>query len=111
MASPGALTIYLFVGDFESKGDKLSPAAECRIRTLGPWNQISSNLYANWQTDWAMEDQAMKNWTYQPYDQQALSPFDHTADMASPQGRAICMFVGVNFDELATGMWLGRKFR
>ena len=44
---------------FESKGDKLSSSAECRIRTQkGLWNRISSKLNARWQTDWAIEDQA-----------------------------------------------------
>ena len=43
---------------FESKGDKLSPSAECRIRTQGLRHQIASRLYARWQTDWAVEDQA-----------------------------------------------------
>ena len=30
--------------DFESKGDKLSSSAECRIQTQGLWNWISSRL-------------------------------------------------------------------
>ena len=51
---------------FESKGDKLSSSAECRIRThQGPWNPIFSRLNACWQNDWAIEDQA-KTWTRQP---------------------------------------------
>ena len=51
---------------FESKGDKLS-SAECRIRThRGLRHQIASRLNAHWQTDWAIEDLAKKNWTWQP---------------------------------------------
>ena len=45
---------------FESKGDKLSSSAECRIRThQGLRHQIASSLNARWQTDWAIEDQAI----------------------------------------------------
>ena len=52
---------------FESKGDKLSSSAESRIRTLqGLRHQIASWLNAHWQTDWAIEDQAIKTWTRQP---------------------------------------------
>ena len=63
---------------FESKGDKLSSSAECRIRTQkGLWNRISSRLNARWQTDWAIEDQAKNfNSTACPYDQRAFSPLD-----------------------------------
>ena len=45
---------------FKSKGDKLSSSAECRIRTQGLWNRISSRLNARWQTDWATENQVKK---------------------------------------------------
>ena len=45
---------------FESKGDKLSTSAECRIRSQGLWNRISSRLNARWQTDWATENQTKK---------------------------------------------------
>ena len=45
---------------FESKGDKLSSSAECRIRTQGLRHLIASRLNAHWQTDWAIEDQAKK---------------------------------------------------
>ena len=66
---------------FESKGDKLSSFAECRIRThQGLRHQIASRLNARWQTDWAIEDQAQYlNSTARPYDQQAFSPLDPTA--------------------------------
>ena len=51
---------------FESKGDKLSSSAECRIRTQGFRHLFASRLNACWQTDWAIEDQAKKTWTRQP---------------------------------------------
>ena len=45
----------------ESKGDKLSSSAESRIPThQGLRHQIASRLNAYWQTDWAIEDQAIK---------------------------------------------------
>ena len=50
---------------FESKGNKLSSSAECRIRTQGLRHLFASRLKACWQTDWATEDQA-KTWTRQP---------------------------------------------
>ena len=54
------INTYMFVVvNFESKGDKLSSSAECRIRThQGLRHQIVSRLNARWQTDWAIEDQA-----------------------------------------------------
>ena len=51
---------------FESKGDKLSSSAEGRIRTQGLRYLFTSRLNACWQTDWAIEHQAKKNWTQQP---------------------------------------------
>ena len=42
----------------ESKGDKLSSSAECRIRTQGLRHLFANRLNACWQTDWAIEDQA-----------------------------------------------------
>ena len=46
---------------FKSKGDKLSSSAESRIRThQGLRHQIASRLNDHWQTDWAIEDQAVK---------------------------------------------------
>ena len=50
---------------FESKGDKLSSSAECRIRTQGFRHLFTSRFNACWQTGWAIEDQA-KTWTRQP---------------------------------------------
>ena len=66
---------------FESKGDKLSSSAECRIRAhQGLRHQIASRLNAHWHTDWAIEDQAKNlNSTARPYDQRAFSPLDPTA--------------------------------
>ena len=54
---------------FESKGDKLSSSAECRIRTQGVRHLFVSRLNACWQTDWAIKDEAEKlNSTARPYD-------------------------------------------
>ena len=87
---------------FESKGDKLSSSAECRIRTQGLRQLFVSRLNACWQTDWAIEDQAKNlNSTARPYDQQAFSPLDLTASWLSHLALAIYMFVVVNFDALA----------
>ena len=73
---------------FESKGDKLSSSAECRIRThQGLRHQIASRLNARRQTDWAIEDQAKNlNSTARPYDQRAFSPLDPTAVLAFAPG-------------------------
>ena len=83
---------------FESKIDKLSSSAECQgLRYL-----FTSRLNACWQTDWAIEDQAKNlNSTARPYDQQAFSPLDLTANWLSHLALAIYMFVVVNFDALA----------
>ena len=79
---------------FESKGDKLSSSAECRIRTQGLRHLFASRLNACWQTDWAIEDQAKNlNSTARPYDQQAFSPYIHTYIQ-------ICLY---KFDALAQG--------
>ena len=88
---------------FESKGDKLSSSAECRIRThQGLRHQIASGLNARWQTDWPIEDQAKNlNSTARPYDQRTFSPLDPTAVWHSHLALAIYMFVVVNFDALA----------
>ena len=52
---------------FESKRDKLSSSAEGRIRShQGIRHQIASRLNARWQTDWAIEDQAIKLELYSP---------------------------------------------
>ena len=87
---------------FESKGDKLSSSAECRIRIQGLRHLFASRLNACWQTDWALEDQAKNlNSTAPPYDQQAFSPLDLTASWLSHLALAIYIFVVVNFDALA----------
>ena len=49
---------------FESKGDKLSSSAECRIRTQGLWRQFVGRLNACWQTDSRIK--LKKTWTRQP---------------------------------------------
>ena len=86
---------------FESKGDKLSSSAECRIRTHGIRHQIASRRNARLQTDWAIEDQAKNlNSTARPYHQRAFSPLDPTACWLSHLALAMYMFV-VNFEALA----------
>ena len=65
----------------EWKGDKLSSSAEYRIWSQGLRHLFASRLNACWQTDWAIEDQAKNlNSKARPYDQQALSPLDLTAN-------------------------------
>ena len=50
---------------FESKGDKLSSSAECRIRThQGLRHQIASRLNARWPTE--LSRIKLKTWTRQP---------------------------------------------
>ena len=74
---------------FESKRDKLSSSAECRIRTQGLRHLFASRLNACWQTDWAIEDQAKNlNSTARPYDQRAFSPLDLTARWLSHVSQA-----------------------
>ena len=87
---------------FESKGENLSSSAEGGIWTQGLRYLFISRLNACWQTDWAIEDQAKNlNSTACPYDQQAFSPLDLTANWLSQLALAIYMFVVVNFDALA----------
>ena len=79
---------------FESKGDKLSFSAECRVRIQGLWNRISCRLHAHCHTDWAIENQAKNlNSIAHPYDQRAFSPLDPTAGWLSHLALAIYMFV------------------
>ena len=60
---------------FESKGNRLSSSAECRIQTQDVLDQISSRLNARWQTDQAIEGQAKSlNSIDRPYDQRGFSP-------------------------------------
>ena len=87
---------------FKSKRDKLCSSAECRICTRGPKHQIASRLNAPWQTDWAIEDQAINlNSTFRSYDQRAFSPFDPYVSWLSHLALAIYIFVVVSFDALA----------
>ena len=86
---------------FESKWDKLSSSAECRIWTRGLTYLIASRLNARWQTDWAIKDQAKNlNSTASPYDQPAFSPFDPTAVWHSHLALAIYTFVAANVNAL-----------
>ena len=93
---------------FESKGDKLSSSAECRIPThQGLRHQIASRLNTRWQTDWAIEDQAKNlNSTARPYDQRAFSLIDPTAVWHSHLALAIYMFLVVKFDALAQASYI-----
>ena len=88
---------------FESKWDKLSSSAECRIRTQG-FSETQSSA------DWMPADKPTElsriklknlNSTARPYDQQAFSPPDPTAIWHSHLALAIYIFVVVNFDALA----------
>ena len=88
---------------FESKGDKLSSSAECRIRTQGVSETQSS---ADWMpADKPTELSSIKltnlNSTARPYDQQAFSPPDPTVIWYSHLALAIYICVAVNFDALA----------
>ena len=71
---------------FESKGDKLSSSAECRIRN---WKSLDTHspaarLNTHSQTDWGFEDQAKNlNSTARPYDEWAFSALDFTATWLS----------------------------
>ena len=68
----------------------------------GLWTRISSRLNARWQTDWAIEDQAINlNSTALPYNQRAFSPLDPTAIWLSHLALAIYMIDVVNFNALA----------
>ena len=63
---------------FESKGDKLSSDAECRIRTQGLKHLFTSRLNA-WPTELSRIKLINLNSTARTYDQQAFSPLDLTA--------------------------------
>ena len=109
-----ALAIYIFV---VVNFDALAQASDFRIERRqvvflcwmqdshpeGLWNPIFSRLNACWQTDWAIEDQAKKNWTRQPVPMinKAFSPPDPTAIWHSHLALAIYIFVVVNFVALA----------
>ena len=102
---------YMFVVNFDALAQasdirierrQLVFPAECRIRTQGLRHLFASRLNACWQTDWAIEDHSKDlNSTARPYDQQAFSPLDLTANWLSHLALAIYMFVIVNFDALA----------
>ena len=100
---------------FESKGDKLSSSAEGRIRTQGLRYLFTSRLNACWQTGWAIEDQAKNlNSTARPYDQQAFSPLDLTANWLSHLALEItqtCMRIDVNDILHKQYIWLWKYAR
>ena len=88
---------------FESKGDKFSSSAECRIRTQRVSETQSS-------ADWMPVDKPTElsrirlknlNSTARPYDQQAFSPPDPSAIWHSYLALAIYIFVVVHVDALA----------
>ena len=87
----------------ESKGDKLSSSAECRIRTQRVSETQSSPHYmpADKLTELSRIKLKNMNSTAHPYDQQASSPTDPTAIWHSHLALAIYIFVVVNFDALA----------
>ena len=89
--------------NFESKGDKLSSSAECRIRTQRVSETQSS---ADWMpaakpTELSRIKLKNLNSTARPYDQQTFSPPEPTGIWHWHQARAIYIFVVVNFDALA----------
>ena len=88
---------------FESKGDKLSSSAECRIRTQRVSETQSSADYmpADKPTELSRIKLKNLNSTARPYDQQAFSPPDSTGIWHSHLALAIYIFVVVNFDFLA----------
>ena len=65
---------------FESKGDKLSSSAECRIRTQGPRHLFASRLNADDKPTELLKIKLINlNSTARPSDQQAFSPLYLTA--------------------------------
>ena len=88
---------------FESKGDKLSSSAECRIRTQRVSETQSSAHYmpADKPTELSRIKLKNMNSTAHTYDQQAFSQPDPTAIWHSHLALAIYIFVVVNFDALA----------
>ena len=88
---------------FESKGDKLSSSAECRIRTQRVFENQSSADYMHTDKPTELSRIKLKNLssTSHPYDQQAFSPPDPTAIWHSHLALAIYIFAVVIFDALA----------
>ena len=90
---------------FESKGDAL---ASCLPLLKAGFEPKVSDTYSP--ADWMPADKPTElsriklkylNSTARPYDQQAFSPLDLTANWLSHLALAIYMFVDVNFDALA----------
>ena len=94
-----------------SGANKLSSCAGCRIRTQGIWNRISSRLNVNWQTDWAIEDQANSLNSKTCPRQWAFSPFDPTTGWLSHWALPIYMLAVVNFDALAQARYFRIAWR
>ena len=88
---------------FESKGDKLSSSAECRIRTqrVSETQSSADYMHADKPTELSRIKLKNLNSTARPYDQQAFSPPDPTAIWHSHLSLAIYIFVVVIFDALA----------
>ena len=69
---------------FESKGDKLSSSAECRIRTQGLWNRISNKTECLLTNRLSYRGSSKNlNSIARPYDQRAFSPLNPTAGWLS----------------------------
>ena len=76
----------------------------CWMQDLNPGSQtqMASRLNARWQIYWAIKDQAKNlNSTGRPYDHRAFSPLDPTVSWLSHLALGICIFIVVNFDDLA----------
>ena len=91
---------------FESKGDKLSSSAECRIRTQRvPETQSSADyMPADKPTELSRIKLKDLNPTARPYDQQAFSPPDPTGIWHSHLALAIYIFVVV-ITEFCSEIW------
>ena len=86
---------------FESRGDKLSSSAECRIRTQGLRHLFIRRRNACWQTDWAIEDQAKRLLLGSPSLWSAsIQPTRPHCQLAFEPGSGD-IHVVVNFDALA----------
>ena len=105
------LSLHIFIVDFnalaqasefDSKGDKLSSSAECRIWSWEVWDTKSP---ADWMpthkpTELSRIEENL-NSTARPYNEWTFSPLDFTADWLSHLALAIYMLVVVIFDALA----------
>ena len=87
---------------YQSKGDKLSCSAECRIRTLEVWDtkSLTDRMPTHKPTELATIKQNL-NSIARPYCGRAFRQLDITASWLSHLALAIYMFVVVNFDDLS----------